>query len=581
MIDEEGTGARRRRRAAFPVVALRMNKHDDGLRASRDSPADPEDMADGQGRRAAGARLELSRLADRALRISGWEYCEVVLTDAALSETRGYGVAGSLLAQPPSAGGAAELTLAHDIAGAAPALVLPDLTTAVARERYAVVRRERLASGVGVSLVLDEARLGVMLAAARSHRTISPDDVRRMIVLAEYTAAVIVAHQREAAQQALFDAIADPVFVVDANGAFRDCNAAYEQLRARPRSTIEGLNYLPGRSTHIDPDSGEPLPPARYATFRALRGESPAVGLYRYADDPCRTWHSVSTPLRGADGNIIGAVTVLRDVTEERDREHTLREVLRLQQERANLLDALPVGVLLVGPDGVVRDVNQAVVTVAGLNAADLLGRHVDEISIHLHLDGTPIPPAERPCRRVLNGERVENQMLRLTSRPQAVVRVRGRPLTAADNSIAGGLLLLEDATAEYERWREHEEQAHLAAERLALFDWMPTGLLVFDETGCVVDCSRATEPLLALSLHDLLGLHCSEIELSGPSGEPLPRERHPAVMAAEMGIQVTRALVRVPASGRRLLGWGTPLRSDAGDIVGAFVAFSEADGAA
>jgi PAS domain S-box-containing protein len=149
------------------------------------------------------------------------------------------------------------------------------------------------------------------------------------------------------------------------------------------------------------------------AWYRALRGVETVL-----SDEPWgRRWGHTTTfvegtiaPLRGAEGEVLGGVMTLRDVSERVQG----AEMLRASEARfRNLFERAAVGIVVLDVDGVLCDVNPAFERLLGYTAAELVGRRVGDLS--------PPEDAARtrgPVREVYAGRRrsatVETRMLHL-----------------------------------------------------------------------------------------------------------------------------------------------------------------------
>ena len=102
-------------------------------------------------------------------------------------------------------------------------------------------------------------------------------------------------------------------------------------------------------------------------------------GLMAVARDGSRMPVDHSTaPIRGEDKQMLGAVTVLRDIRERMAHEKRLRE----SEERfRNAFDFAPAGMLLVAIDGRILRVNEEFCNLLGYAAAELLERHHADFS--------------------------------------------------------------------------------------------------------------------------------------------------------------------------------------------------------
>ena len=157
----------------------------------------------------------------------------------------------------------------------------------------------------------------------------------------ERAVARVDAEHRAAQLQATFEGIADGVAVYDAAGHVVRTNPAARRLL--------GLDAAPANYDQLPPadravlfeardDHGRPLPPQEWPLLRVLSGQAPPGGVgravrLRMLDGREVDVYASAAPLRDAAGHVMGAVTVLHDLTEQRRleearvSEQTLREV--------------------------------------------------------------------------------------------------------------------------------------------------------------------------------------------------------------------------------------------------------------
>jgi len=143
------------------------------------------------------------------------------------------------------------------------------------------------------------------------------------------------AEARASRLEAIFEAIADGMFVYDSGGHLLRTNAAARELLAldqQPDYTSHSPNehafqHLP-RDEH-----GQPLPEEQWPLFRVLNGEvlkgATSVDLQmRSLDDRELRINASGAPVRDSRESIIGGVIIFRDETERRRLEQRMDEFL-------------------------------------------------------------------------------------------------------------------------------------------------------------------------------------------------------------------------------------------------------------
>jgi PAS domain S-box-containing protein len=153
----------------------------------------------------------------------------------------------------------------------------------------------------------------------------------------------------------ILEQIPDGVGVINRDGEFILSNSA---LRAHISSTMPSIDpEWKKRFQSWDAD-GRPLPPDQWPAARALRGENVSPGIeFRYTgDDGSDLWMLVSAvPYRSEDDDEnVGAIAVVKDITDLKKTEHKLRQLnetleqkvaerTRLIETRSKQLQALAV----------------------------------------------------------------------------------------------------------------------------------------------------------------------------------------------------------------------------------------------
>src|SRR5690242_11145772 len=140
---------------------------------------------------------------------------------------------------------------------------------------------------------------------------------------------------REQQLEAIFDAMADGIFVYDKDGRILRMNRAARDLL--------GLDDLPGYTALSLEERGtlitqhyvqeQSLPLVQWATTRVLSGEvltdATAVELTaRNLRGRELRIHLSGAPIRDQEGNIVGAINICRDVTERWKLEQRTQEAL-------------------------------------------------------------------------------------------------------------------------------------------------------------------------------------------------------------------------------------------------------------
>jgi len=118
--------------------------------------------------------------------------------------------------------------------------------------------------------------------------------------------------------QTIIDHLAEGVLVVDATARITFWNPGAEKLTGFPASRILGTSYHGQLLQHVD-EYGRPPTPEICPVMRTLAdGEAHDADMYLLLHDGSRLPVSVRvSPIRDADGNVIGAIEAFNDNTEK------------------------------------------------------------------------------------------------------------------------------------------------------------------------------------------------------------------------------------------------------------------------
>ena len=156
--------------------------------------------------------------------------------------------------------------------------------------------------------------------------------------------------EREAAArasqlQAVFDAMADPMIVYDLEGRVLQANTADAELFGRSGEPGDSLGTIADKTRHFNyvDENGRPVAPELWPHARVLRGEVMRGASAEDAIFHASSGHDVilntsGAPVRDAEGNIVGAILIGRDVTQRRQLERRTREALTALMAMAEAL---------------------------------------------------------------------------------------------------------------------------------------------------------------------------------------------------------------------------------------------------
>jgi PAS domain S-box-containing protein len=120
------------------------------------------------------------------------------------------------------------------------------------------------------------------------------------------------------------------------------------------------------------------------------------------------------SPIKNAEGAIIGASKIARDITERKRAEEVAR---RTEQEFREFVENASVGMHWVGPDGTILWANRTQMEMLGLTDDEYIGHHIAEF----HADQNAI---ESILRRLTNHETLDNCEARLRCKDGSIRHV-------------------------------------------------------------------------------------------------------------------------------------------------------------
>ncbi len=304
----------------------------------------------------------------------------------------------------------------------------------------------------------------------------------------------------------LLDFLPAAVGMVDAQGLFLErtpaCKTLWGENAPVPRTIAD---YEHAKAWW--PDTGQPLAVKDWGMARALTQGEVVVDKeveIETADGERKIIHDSATPIRDAEGITIGAVGLLKDVTELKRLEQALRRSEREAAARACQLQAV---FEAMSECVVVFDANERILQ---RNAADREAfvfesepETLAERRAMIKLRDTheqPIAQHRLHTLRALQGEVVNDphapDVIVTTSKGARLLNVTSAPIRDAEGHIMGGVMVMRDVS---ERRNLEREMAERAAQLETIFESITDGLIVTDQQGRVVRMNQAIKTLLQI----------------------------------------------------------------------------------
>ena len=273
---------------------------------------------------------------------------------------------------------------------------------------------------------------------------------------------------------AVLDSITDEVWFADAQKKFALANPA--ALREFGFDSIENGIEVENFASSLDVfnTDGSPRPVEEAPPLRALGGEvvkneeeivrTPASGDLRYRQVS-------STPVHNARGEIIGSVSVVRDVTEVKRAE---RKLFETNQRLQALMQALPVGVSFSDDPTCQRIIgNPAVLAQFEVTVEDNLSASAPDAratgrQVRFFRNGRPITDVELPLQRAVAENREIQPMeleVVLPSGRQWFTEASGAPIRDMNGAVIGGVAVTIDITPR----KQMEEEVRKSRDELEM----------------------------------------------------------------------------------------------------------------
>lgn len=321
----------------------------------------------------------------------------------------------------------------------------------------------------------------------------------------------------DAARLAAIVASADDAIVsITLDGTVVSWNGAAERMFGYPEAEIVGqpiTTIIPTERWHEQ----------RKIVARGQRGETvDHFATERAARDGRRVAISLTlSPVKAADGRIIGASEIARDVTEQQRAKEALR---RSELELSDFFDNAVVPLHWVGADGTILRVNKAELAMLGYAAEEYVGRHIAQF----HVD----PPVIDGILRCLGaGETIRNLPARLRAKDGSIREVLiSSNARWEDGKLSHTRCITLDVTDV--RRLEREREGLLARER---------GARTQAEAA-----NRAKDEFLAMLAHELrnpLSVIANAVTVLEQSADGASRPSKPAAAIRRQTAHLTRLL--------------------------------------
>jgi PAS domain S-box-containing protein len=261
-----------------------------------------------------------------------------------------------------------------------------------------------------------------------------------------------------------------PTIVIDNTHTITHCNKAYEELTGIPAGEIIGTQkqwmtfYARQRPIMADlivENSPEEEIGAyyggKYRKSEVIDGAYEAEDFFPDLGDEGKYLFFTAAPLRDAEGNIIGAIETLQDITE---RKHAEEELRKSEYRLRSLFQFVPYPTVVLNVEGLVSYINLSFTQTFGWTQEELVGKSIPYVPKDLEEESL-----EKFNQLVKGGELFHYETKRFTKDGRLLdVAIRASAYSELKDDPSGiVLMILRDVTQEKRMQRINETLLHIS----------------------------------------------------------------------------------------------------------------------
>jgi PAS domain S-box-containing protein len=258
--------------------------------------------------------------------------------------------------------------------------------------------------------------------------------------------------ESESKHRTLLRNLPQEIFYKDKNSVYISCNESYaSDLKIKPED-------IPGK-TDYDFFPKNLAEKYRDDDKRVLEsGVTKDIEEF-YTKDGKTLWvHTVKSPVKDTNGNIMGVLGIFWDITEQK----TMQEAIKQSEERYRaIFESANDGIITMSKDGKINDINAIASTLFGYRREEFIGKNLKEI-MHIFTLKSKMTILKNFALRILGKEIAPYDVEMIKADGSILnVEINAVPLRK-DGAIVGDLAILHDVTdrkkAEDELKRKIEE---------------------------------------------------------------------------------------------------------------------------
>ena len=352
--------------------------------------------------------------------------------------------------------------------------------------------------------------------------------------------------------RSVIEALPAAVYTTDAAGRITMFNQAAVDFSGRTPEVGSDSWCVTWKLYHPD---GTPMPHAECPMAMSLQTGDPIRGYEAVAERPDGTrvnFIPYPTPLRDGQGNLVGAINMLVDITDRKKTEETLE---RSERELTEFFENATEAIHWVGPDGTILRANKAELRMLGYSAEEYVGRNIAEF----YVDQDQIQDI---LARLSKGETLEEYRAQVRSRHGKIRDVLINSSAYFENGeLVHTRCFTRDIT---EQLQAEKALRHLAA----IVETTDDAVISKDVNGIITSWNPAAERLYGYRSEEVIG---KPVSILIPNDRP---DEEPRILARlRRGEAIDHyETVRVAKDGRRLHVSLTvsPIHDATGQLVGA-----------
>lgn len=264
--------------------------------------------------------------------------------------------------------------------------------------------------------------------------------------------------------QEMLDALPGAVYVTDAEGRLTYFNQAAVEFSGRVPELGNDQWCVSWKLYYPD---GSPMPHDECPMAIAIKEGRAVRGVEAIAERPdgTRIWFvPYPTPLRDAEGRVVGGINMLMDITERRRAEEALRQVAEVQARLAAIVEYSDDAIVGKSLDGIITSWNRGAERLFGYTAEEAVGQ-----SITILFPPHRLHEEAGILERIRRGEPIDHYetVRRRKDGTLVDVSLSISPVRDADGRIVGISKIARDITErkraeEFEREREERRRLEL-----------------------------------------------------------------------------------------------------------------------